>query len=161
MAFQTGCLTNAQKPQPHPLVRQPSQGCPPRFSRFSRLKYAWAQKRAHCLTSSPITSLDHQHSLWLRSHCISTNISDPGDCRKMPATRRKCLVASSSKGRSKKLSAEENKAFQKEGLKYTAAAADATVSGGLRDLNQVNYVDVASWTSLQCRSFLQEHWGAQ
>ncbi|CAK9093607.1 unnamed protein product [Durusdinium trenchii] len=61
-----------------------------------------------------------------------------GDCRKMPATRRKCLVASSSKGRSKKLSAEENKAFQKEGLKYTAAAADATVSGGLRDLNQVD-----------------------
>ena len=43
------------------------------------------------------------------------------------------------------------------GLSYAASPEDNGAGGGLRGLKQLNFPELASWSNLQCRKFLQDH----
>ena len=67
------------------------------------------------------------------------------------------LPSSSSKTPSKKASFEANTEFHDVGLSYAASPEDNGAGGGLRGLKQLNFPELASWSNLQCRKFLQDH----
>ena len=75
----------------------------------------------------------------------------------MPALSKHAKLQPSSSKRSKKESAEGNKAFKEEGLKYSTQADGAKQIFDLRSLKQISYPELCSWPPQKCWKFLMEH----